>query len=118
MDTEIFQTTPPSPFQGSDNCLGVHYHRAAVTAWDTLVELGYQPATIIDSNIYMRRSDFMNLVEDLGGTCSTREDQNHRISSVWMNIKSCDLMIEITFKEYLDPDQGEWYTTPDWKPLR
>ena len=113
-----FQTTPPSPFQGSDNCLGVHYHRAAVIAWDKLLELGFQPATIIDSDIYMRRSDFMDLVVDLGGKCSTKEDKSHRISCVWMSAGQDDLMIRIVFKEYLEQDQGEWHTESDWKPLR
>lgn len=118
MDTEIFQTTPPSPFQGSDNCLGVHYHRAAVEAWDILESRGYRPATIIDTDIYMRRSDFMKLVDGVGGRCATREEGNHRISSIWVNVERYDLMIQVIFKETLDQDHGKWFDTMNWKPLR
>ena len=118
IEKELFQTTPPSPFQGSDNCLGIHYHRAAIAAWDTLVSGGYQPATIINSDIYMRRSDFINLIEDLGGKCSTKEDKSNRISSVWINVLEQDLMIQIVYKERLNLDHGIWNSASDWKPLR
>ena len=95
---------------------GINFHRAAVAAWDILEHLGYQPAMISDSAIYLRRSEFVNLMEDLEGECSVRRDDNNRYSCVWLRYDQA--YIKIIHREHLDEPREEWYPVNNWKPLR
>ena len=113
-----FMSSEPSPFHGNDNCLSIDYHRAAIQVWDKLIDFGYDPACIINCDIFLRLSDFKDLMIDLGGECSIMERQGYRYSCTWMDCNDNNLPIKVMYRERIDQESGDWESINNWKPLR